>query len=57
MLADRWNLLATPGKRRVLFALLYFSEGAPIGYIWWHLPTRLRAADLPIEPARLLQPP
>jgi MFS family permease len=49
MLADRWNLLATPGKRRVLFALLYFSEGAPIGYIWWHLPTRLRAADLPIE--------
>jgi MFS family permease len=33
----------------MLFALLYFSEGAPIGYIWWHLPTRLRAADVPIE--------
>ena len=49
MSADRWNLLATPARRRALFALLYLSEGAPIGYIWWHLPTRLRAADVPIE--------
>lgn len=47
--APRWNLLATPLRRRVLFALLYLSEGAPIGYIWWHLPTRLRAAEVPIE--------
>jgi len=49
MLADRWNLLATPARRRLLFALLYLSEGGPIGYIWWHLPTRLRAVDVPIE--------
>ncbi len=30
-------------RRRFLFAALYFSEGAPIGYIWWALPTKLRA--------------
>jgi MFS family permease len=29
-----------------LFAALYFSEGAPIGYIWWALPTRLAAAGM-----------
>ncbi|MCA9504472.1 MAG: hypothetical protein KC616_15385 [Myxococcales bacterium] len=23
-------------------------EGAPIGYVWWALPTRLRAAEIPI---------
>lgn len=26
----------------VLFALLYASEGAPIGFIWWALPTLMR---------------
>jgi len=36
-------------SRRFLFAALYFSEGAPIGYIWWALPTKLRAAGVPIE--------
>jgi len=28
---------------------LYFSEGAPIGFIWLAMPTRLRARDVPIE--------
>jgi MFS family permease len=32
-----------------LFAALYLAEGAPIGYIWWALPTRLREAGVPIE--------
>lgn len=36
-------------RRTVLFALLYASEGAPIGFIWWALPTLLRSADVPIE--------
>lgn len=35
--------------RRAFFALLYFSEGAPIGYIWWAMPTKLRAAGMPVE--------
>jgi len=38
-----------PVGRRVLFAALYFSEGAPIGYLWWALPTKLREADVPVE--------
>ncbi len=29
--------------------MLYFSEGAPIGFIWLGLPTRLRAADVPLD--------
>jgi len=43
-LRGRWR-----PSRRFLFAALYFSEGAPIGYIWWALPTKLRAAGVPIE--------
>ncbi len=35
--------------QRLFFALLYFSEGAPIGYIWWAMPTRLRAAGMPVD--------
>lgn len=35
--------------RRAFFALLYFSEGAPIGYVWWAMPTRLRAAGMAVE--------
>jgi len=31
-----------------LFALLYFSEGAPIGFIWWALPTLLRDEGLAV---------
>lgn len=36
------NLLQTPRGRGALFALLYASEGAPIGFIWWSLPTLMR---------------
>lgn len=45
----RINLLESRGGRRVLFAALYLSEGAPIGYIWWALPTLLKRADVPID--------
>ncbi len=40
---------ASPGGSRWLFALLYFSEGAPIGFLWWALPTLLRAEGVAIE--------
>ncbi len=43
------DLMATPFRRKVLFACLYFSEGAPIGFIWLALPTRLRDAGVPID--------
>ena len=36
-------------SRTVLFGVLYASEGAPIGFIWWALPTLLRTADVPID--------
>jgi len=36
-------------RHRVLFAALYFSEGAPIGFLWWALPTRLRSAGVEVE--------
>ena len=28
---------------------MYLSEGAPIGYVWWAMPTRLRAGGMPVE--------
>ncbi len=30
--------------RRLLFAGLYVTEGAPIGFLWWALPTMMREA-------------
>lgn len=42
------DFLATPARRRALFAALYLSEGAPIGFIWLALPTWLRLAGVPI---------
>lgn len=39
----------SPLRRYLLLALLYFSEGAPIGYIWWAMPTKLRAAGMPVD--------
>jgi len=36
-------------QRRVLFGALYMSEGAPIGFLWWALPTKLRAAGVSVE--------
>lgn len=35
------NLVQTTWGRRLLFYLLYISEGAPIGFIWWALPTEM----------------
>ncbi len=36
-----------PG-RIAIFTLLYLSEGAPIGFIWWALPTLLRTAGVSV---------
>jgi PAT family beta-lactamase induction signal transducer AmpG len=43
------RLLDTPRGRTAVFAVLYASEGAPIGFIWWALPTLLRSADVPVS--------
>ena len=43
------NFLGTPNRRKLLFGVLYLSEGAPIGFIWLGLPTRLRAIDVPVD--------
>ena len=43
------DLLASRRGRALLLALLYFAEGAPIGWLWWALPTRLRAAGAPLD--------
>jgi len=32
-----------------VFTLLYLSEGGPIGFIWWALPTMLRAAGVEVS--------
>ena len=40
------NLLNEPKGRIALFSLLYLSEGGPIGFIWWALPTMLRTAGV-----------
>ncbi len=40
------NVLSSRRGRTFLFTALYFSEGAPIGFLWWALPTRLRAAGM-----------
>lgn len=34
--------------KRSLYFLLYFSEGAPIGFIWWALPALLEKSGFPI---------
>ncbi len=41
-------------RNRFLFAALYFSEGAPIGFLWWALPAQLRSDGVPIETITLL---
>ncbi len=47
--ADGLNLYATRNGRRVLFGLLYFCEGAPIGFVWWALPVLLRRGGVSKE--------
>jgi MFS family permease len=39
----------TAARRRLFFVLLYLSEGAPVGYLWWALPTRLRNEGVAID--------
>lgn len=48
------SLLDTTNGKRVLFSALYFSEGAPIGFVWWTLPTVLRTAEVPLGEITLL---
>lgn len=43
------DFLATPQRRKFLFASLYFSEGAPIGFLWLALPTLFRERGVPVE--------
>ncbi len=43
------DFLATPNRRKVLFGSLYLSQGAPIGFLWLGLPTRLRAEGVPLD--------
>lgn len=48
------DLTASRAGRKGLFALLYLAEGAPIGFIWWAVPTRLREAGVPVGTIALL---
>ncbi|MCB9898504.1 MAG: MFS transporter [Planctomycetes bacterium] len=43
------NLLASRRGRAFLFSALYLSEGAPIGWLWWALPARLRESGADVE--------
>jgi len=43
------DLARTRGGRRALFAAYYFVEGAPIGFLWWALPTLLRSRGIGVE--------
>lgn len=36
-------------RRRLVFAALYLSEGAPIGFLWWLLPARLSETGMSVE--------
>ena len=49
MTANRDGILERPGGRTIVFTILYASEGAPTGFIWWTLPTVLRSAGVPLE--------
>lgn len=49
MSSIRRIILERSSGRVVLFTILYAAEGAPIGFIWWALPTLLRTADVPVE--------
>ncbi len=41
-------------RHEVLFAALYFSEGAPVGFIWWALPTLLHEEGVAVEKSTAL---
>jgi len=40
--------------RRILFFLLYLTEGGPIGLLWWALPAHLRILGVPLSSITLL---
>ena len=42
------NLLSSKPGRLFLVTVLYFTEGAPIGFIWWAMPTLLRRENVAI---------
>jgi hypothetical protein len=46
---QKHDLLTTESGRRRLFALLYLTEGAPVGFIWWALPTVLSARGVALS--------
>jgi len=41
--------LSARTAHRLRFAALYFCEGAPIGFLWWALPTLLRRREVPVD--------
>jgi MFS family permease len=41
--------MALPDRRSLLFALLYFCEGAPIGLLWWALPAYWKSQGLALD--------
>ena len=43
------NLLDSKTGRSILAAALYLTEGAPIGFIWWAMPTLLRREGIEID--------
>ncbi len=43
------SLLNSKSGRIFLVTVLYLTEGAPIGFIWWAMPTLLRQENVPIE--------
>jgi len=38
-----------PARQSLLFAALYFCEGAPIGFLWWALPAYWKSAGLAVD--------
>jgi len=38
-----------PAGDRLLFTVLYFAEGVPIGFLWWALPAVLREQGIAID--------
>ena len=43
------NLLSSKTGRIFLVTAFYLTEGAPIGFIWWAMPTLLRKENIAIE--------
>lgn len=43
------NLLSSKKGRIFLVTALYLAEGAPIGFIWWAMPTLLRRENVAID--------